>query len=307
MNEVNMPEVNAEMPTRQVSESGGELLRQAREAAGYSVPALASILKVSTAKLDALEASRWDLLPDIVFARALAFSVCRSLHIDAAPVLARFPSLATPNMKTDESGINAPFRVPGEGAGFAWLAKLRQPSSLAVLVLVVSAVLLFMLPRDTLQSSLNSIIGTPNSAASAPNESVPTEIGLNTSNPDVALPEVAGQQPGPDAIVTDKMPVPEAPAKIEASPLPLTVNGTGAVAGTVVLKATGAAWVEVVDGHGTVQVRKTMAEGEVLGASGDSPLSVVIGRADAISVEVRGKSFDLAPLTKNNIARFEVK
>ena len=83
--------------------------------------------------------------------------------------------------------------------------------------------------------------------------------------------------------------------------------GSGSLVGTVVLKATGASWVEVVDGHGVVQVRKTMAEGEVLGASGESPLSVVIGRADVVAVEVRGKSLNTTQLTKNNVARFEVK
>jgi len=34
---------------------------------------------------------------------------------------------------------------------------------------------------------------------------------------------------------------------------------------------------------------------------------VVIGKADATEVFVRGKPFDLAPVTRENVARFEVK
>jgi len=69
----------------------------------------------------------------------------------------------------------------------------------------------------------------------------------------------------------------------------------------------GPSWVEVVDARGTVQVRKTLSAGEVVGASGVLPLSVVVGRADAMEVQVHGKPFDLPRVSKDNVARFEVK
>jgi cytoskeleton protein RodZ len=37
------------------------------------------------------------------------------------------------------------------------------------------------------------------------------------------------------------------------------------------------------------------------------PLAVVVGRADAIEVQVRGLAFDLTSVAKDNVARFEVK
>jgi cytoskeleton protein RodZ len=302
MSEVDTTLSSAQMPTLDVPESGGVLLRQAREASGFSVPALAAVLKVSTAKLDALEAGRWDLLPDMVFARALAASVCRALQIEVEPVLARFPSLATPNMKMDAAGINAPFRVPGEGGGLAWMTQLRRPGTLAVLVLIFGAVGLFMLPVDAIKSSMDTLQAAPidTLTSSASTEIGPTPVALNNlvSESDI-------RQPSTDASVSP--PSPTSIEKNSVSPLPLTVGGSGALAGTVVLKATGASWVEVVDGKGVLQARKTMAEGEVLGISGETPLSVVIGRADVVAVEIRGKILNTAQLTKNNIARFEVK
>ena len=56
---------------------------------GLHVATLAAALKVPVHKLEALEADDIDALPDAVFARALAASVCRSLKIDPAPVLAK--------------------------------------------------------------------------------------------------------------------------------------------------------------------------------------------------------------------------
>jgi cytoskeleton protein RodZ len=85
------------------------------------------------------------------------------------------------------------------------------------------------------------------------------------------------------------------------------VPGSGLTTGLVVLKATAPSWVEIVDARGIVQVRKTMQVGELLGASGNLPLSVVLGRADAVQVQVRGQAFDVKALAKDNVARFEVK
>ena len=64
---------------------------------------------------------------------------------------------------------------------------------------------------------------------------------------------------------------------------------------------------EAAAAKGVVVVRKIITPGETVGASGTLPLAVVIGRADATEVQVRGKPFDLAPVARDNVARFEVK
>ena len=307
MSDVDLSLSSLHTPDHGLPKLGGALLRQAREASGLSVSALASLLKVSTSKLDALESDRWDLLPDIVFARALASSVCRALKIEVAPVLAHFPTLTAPSMKTDESGINAPFRTHGDGFGLASLSQLRKPGTLAVLILIGAAVVLFLLPSDFFSARFagsllkNGDNGTISTKVSSPN-AAPDDLNVVPQ-----LPEAGTQFPVIPQTAPENSPSLVAPQEPSASPLPVTVNGNGDVAGTVVLKATNASWVEVVDSRGVVQVRKIMAEGEVIGASGESPLSVVIGRADAVAVEVRGKNFNLDNSTKNNVARFEVK
>ncbi|MCW0038059.1 helix-turn-helix domain-containing protein, partial [Acinetobacter baumannii] len=67
------------------------LLRQAREAAGLSLAGLAAALKVPAPKLEALEADDYAAFQDHVFMRALAQSVCRTLRVDSASVLALLP------------------------------------------------------------------------------------------------------------------------------------------------------------------------------------------------------------------------
>ena len=63
--------------------TAGGLLREARQAAGLHIAALAVALKVPVSKLEALEADDYAKLTDTVFVRALASSVCRALKADS--------------------------------------------------------------------------------------------------------------------------------------------------------------------------------------------------------------------------------
>ena len=120
--------------------TAGQLLRQAREAAGLHVAALAVALKVPVRKLEALEEDRFDLLPDAVFVRALASSVCRTLKIDPQPILERMPQTVAPRLVHDSDGINAPFRAPSDGTGPSWIDQVSKPVFLAVFVLLLGEI-----------------------------------------------------------------------------------------------------------------------------------------------------------------------
>jgi cytoskeleton protein RodZ len=75
----------------------------------------------------------------------------------------------------------------------------------------------------------------------------------------------------------------------------------------VIFKPTAESWVEVTDAKGAVLLRRKLVAGEVAGATGALPLSAIVGRADVTQVQVRGQAFDLTPVTRDNVARFEVK
>ncbi len=73
--------------------SPGAIMRSAREKAGLHLAVLSVNLKVSIKQLEALEADRFEYLPEPVFARAIAAKVCRFLKIDSDPVLALMPQM----------------------------------------------------------------------------------------------------------------------------------------------------------------------------------------------------------------------
>jgi len=314
--------------------SAGTLLRQAREAAGLHIVALAVSLKVPVKKLEALEADRLDLLPDAVFVRALAASVCRTLKIDAAQVLALLPQTGKPRLDYQQTGINTPFRSPGDGPGPSLWAQISRPAVLAGLLLLLGALVLIFLPTAPQQgtvvvqpvpapSSADSLAAEPHvaqvtppaqsgavmaskpliagGAFESPTPAVTTLAAAPVSAPDqVAKPALAlpGATPGKAS--------PNLPAAGPAASVPAALAQPAPV-GSMVFKAIGESWVEVTDAKGIVVLRRILTPGEVVGASGALPLAAVVGRVDATQVQVRGRAFDLNAVSKDNVARFEVK
>ena len=269
--------------------SAGALLRQAREEAGLHVATLAAALKVPVRKLEALEAGRLDLLPDAVFVRALAASVCRNLKLDPAQVLERLPATGGPRLAPTEGGINAPFRSPRDGAGPTWRDHLSRPVSIVVAALLLGALVVALLPLRLDEGGILAVFAP---APPAPD-----------TDP---APEPAAVTPAPEAAMTVAMAAPAPPA---TAPEPLSAASAAALpaSGIVVFRARGTSWIEVTDAKGGVPLRKLLAAGETVGASGPLPLAVTVGSVSATDVQVRGKPFDMAPVSRDNVARFAVR
>ena len=302
--------------------SAGALLRAAREAAGLHIAALAVALKVPVKKLEALEQDRTDLLPDATFARALAASVCRSLKVDPAPVLARLPQGGAAHLKYQTQRTSTPFRLPGERPGFSLRSAMSQPAVWAGSALLVGTLVLVFWP--TLKDTALRLAGrsdTPGATSGEPGLSAPLILELTgPSTVDSGTPPlqagvstVDGKNAGPglpsvfaSPAAAGSNPPSMLGADAEKSKN-IPDNQTVAAAGIVTFSAKVQSWVEVTDAKGVVILRRTLAAGEVVGATGALPLAAVVGRADTTQVEVRGKPLDLLPLSRDNVARFEVK
>lgn len=313
-----------------VSASAGALLRQAREAAGVDLPALAVALKVSVKKLEALEADRYEQLPDAVFVRALASSVCRALKVDPAPALALLPQSRAPRLDYDEAGLNTPFHTPGDVAKTPFLDRLSRPMVLAALAVLLGALVLIFFPSTEQRAEIGAIVAsTPAVPTEAPAvaPAAPAPVAAPAPAPVVPPAPVAvvappAAKPVPAATVAPAKPAPVAPVVRETAPATRPAAAEPAAAaeadpnaprkklpstGVVVFKTREASWIEVTDARGAIQLSRMVEPGEPVGASGPLPLNVTIGRADVTEVSVRGKPFPLDEVTRGGVARFEVK
>ena len=320
---------NLPAPHDPVGQPGaGALLKQAREASGLHIAALAVLLKVPVIKLEALESDRFDLLPDVVFVRALASSVCRSLKIDSSIILSRLPPTHVPKLTFQGSNINEPFRSPGDRIGPSPWARLSGPGALAGMLLLIGALVLIFLP--TIKAGIDGI--RPDIR-----ESIAKNIGFEKAIPNTAVTDLALDAPGVSVIASGlsseatttsavaQTPVeaksliaaavsgqlqtrePEVLNADKSSPMFVAAANSPLTGDLVVFTAKTESWVEATDAKGLVVLRRSLAAGEVAGASGALPLKVVVGRANATKVEIRGKMFDVTAIAKDNVARFEVK
>jgi cytoskeleton protein RodZ len=271
--------------------SAGAMLRAARERRGMHIAALAAAIKVPQRKLEALEADRYDELPDMTFTRALAQSVCRTLKVDVQPVLDRLPqtTVASPKLEHVGTGLNAPFRErPGRAEPTDW-GWLRKPVVWGTLLVLAAAVALAFLPERW----LGGVLPARTPVAAAPVPAVSETVTLTA-------PAVAPATPAASAAVEP----PPAAASVPASAVVPT--STAAPPSMLAFSAGAESWIEVQDARGQMLLSRSLAAGESVAVDGTLPLRVTIGNATATQLRFRGNPVDLARHTRDNVARLQL-
>lgn len=272
--------------------SAGALLRAARERQGLHIAVLAASIKVPRAKLEALEGDRYEALPDLTFARALAQAVCRTLKIDAEPVLARLPRGDARRIEQLGAGLNAPFRDrPGRNEPADW-SLLRKPAFWAVAAVLLATAVLAAVP-DSVWRGLKERLGA--SAPAAPASGVAP--GLPAASVAMAADATPAAPSGPVTVET------VLPASVEAG----ASEPQAVPAGVAVLRASAESWIEVRDAQGKVIVSRTVQAGEAVGLDGALPLRLTVGNAAATELRFKGQPVDLTSSTRDNVARIELK
>lgn len=293
-------------------ESPGALLRRAREQQGLDLDTLAATVKVRPEKLAALESDHYEQLPDMAFTRALAKTLCRTLKIDAAPVLAGMPAgLDGSRLEQVATGLNTPFRDHGARRETRERGPLKRPVMWAVLLLLLGAAAIVLMPANWFKFGAGTQDGAE--ATQAPTSAEPASGGASGVVETILPP--GGLPPGNEAPASSPAPAPaspqgsttvDAPTAIAAASAP-TVTAAASAAGLLVLRATGSSWVEVRDGGNQVLLSRAMQAGETANLDGKLPMRATIGNAAATEVSFRGEPMDLRTRTRDNVARLEFK
>jgi cytoskeleton protein RodZ len=273
--------------------TAGGMLRQARQAQGLHIAALAAAIKVVPRKLELLESDQLDQLPDATFTRALAHTVCRTLKIDPAPVLALLPPARGARLEQVAEGLNMPFRErPGQLVQKEWTG-VATPALLLAALLVIGAVAIYLMPPGWLLGP--KALLTRGSGESATPPAAVTETVL----PPVTAPAAS---------------VPAAPAQPVAASAPAAVVAAPeeppppvAVSGVLQLRPSEESWIEVTDSRGKILISRLVQPGESVGLDGVLPFKVKIGNANATQVVFRGQPLELGPFIRDNMAKLEIK
>jgi cytoskeleton protein RodZ len=281
-------------PAATEARSAGALLREARQARGMHIAALAAAIKVSPRKLEALENDRYDELVDATFTRALAQTVCRALKIDAEPVLSRLPQTQEKGLHVS-AGLNAPLRQRSVRRDNGERPALSRPVVWGSVALLAAAAAVYFLPPNLFSGYFGHASATAASApdvTSAPAASTPVAPVLPAS-----APAAAPAAPSPAATA-----MPASAAAPASLPTPAVAGGGNDL---VVRALSGPTWLEVQDANGKLLVSRMVAEGESVSLAGPTPLRVKIGNAPATQVSFRGEPVPLA--RDKTLVRLELK
>jgi len=294
--------------------SAGALLRAARERQGLHIAALAAAIKVPQAKLEALEAGRYDELTDATFVRALANSVCRALKIDAKPVLELLPPVPEALLERVDGGLKAPFR---DRPGLQPPAESRpwqRPVFWLVALLLLAAVGFVLGPQlGSFWGALPPLPGLDLPKAKTAAKAPATQAAIvQAPAPAPPSPAPAAAVPAAPAAAAEPSAAPPAASGPRAETVDAADAGTNPPAdrepaGIAVVRASEASWVEARDARGIVLLSRTLAPGEAVGLDGALPLKLVIGNAPATQVTLRGKPVVLGAPNRDHVVRVELK
>ncbi|WP_275271633.1 helix-turn-helix domain-containing protein [Limnobacter sp. P1] len=331
-------------PNLTLLESGqnpGEILRAAREKAGYSLSDISAQTKINERQLEAIESGDVGRLPPETFAKAFIKSYCKALKMDPAPVIMSFGfSEASAQVKAarsgqTESGRSEPLepKMPNSSKRLSTLNFDRKTGkkSLSYGIVLAAVVVMAVFYIPVFMSSQTTEVGDaeviePNEAPVATAPGSESAVSADGSLPlGLEAPAAAG-----DTAVFPALQQPAAPEGQSAPPATAAPNATGAASTTAAAPVADAAvpaaaplasnvesvlrfnfqeqsWVTVRDANDKVLISQLNDGGSNLEVKGQAPFKLIVGNAKAVSISSNGKSVDLTSSIRGEVARITVQ
>jgi cytoskeleton protein RodZ len=324
--EVSNPEASQVEYGAQYRSRCGGALRAARENQGLSIPDVASRLRLSLKQIEAIEADNFAALPEPTIVRGFIRNYAKQLKINAEPLLDAYnvivPS-ANPHdliVKPSANMKMTSYKKPNTGRNL--LLGLLALAGLGTWLFYQNFV---EKPSPTLPSaSLDSAEPLPEAALPAaeraPELQATTELTLppadtsissNTSS-SISLPAATASPQPADSNASNAVAV-VAPLPVEptvAPAVPAVEPTTATVsdgASKLEISASQETWVNVIDASGREVYSKTIFAGSRESIDVKPPINVTVGNAGATSMNFNGKSVELAPYSRNNVAHIKLE
>jgi len=269
----------------------GQELAAAREARGLALADVAQQLKFAPRQLEALEQEHLEALPGATFARGMVRSYARLLKLDPEPLVQRIAGrfeVPDSNRLAARYHQPVPFSDSARRSTFIYLAM-----SLGVLVLV-GAVAYEWHQERTAAARSTTPGATSVAKAPAPREATPRAA------PVAPVPVQPAAVPAPAATERTLKIVEKAPFAAAPASAPRTGPNR------LVVRTEGEAWIEIRDAADRMLISSLNPPGSERVVRGKPPYSLVIGNASQVSITYDDKPVDLAPHTRQDVARLTV-
>ncbi len=311
-------DVNPSAGTPEPPATAGALLREARESAGLTVDTVAQQLKLAPRQVKAIEDSDFTHLPGRTFIRGFIRNYARLLRLDPESVLGALPVTVAPTLDSSALRPTAPSigELPTNENGKTSWTRWAIPLTLVAIIGATVAYEQMRAPdaRRTPPREVPSVT----EPAKAPSPA-PEIIGTPLPNPMTATAPAstsAGAPAAPQPMSsepTSASSVASTAAVTAPSPAPITAAKPSAPVAPppaslpLVLTFRDFSWTEIKDRNGTIVLSRMNPGGTTQAIAAAPPLDLVIGNAVDVALTWRGQRVDLAPHTRQNVARLRLQ
>lgn len=294
-----------------VSQCGG-VLSAARREQGLSVTDIAKQLRLGNKQIEALEEDRFSYLPEPTIVKGFIRNYAKLLKIPAEPLLAAYAEMMpekeqyafklspginmkiTGNQKSNTTRyfILALGLLLGVGIWFFYQNYIQKPNPINPIPDMIEALPELALPMSERVAEVPEL-----------QLEMPVQPVVEPSQTNDAVKTETDEQPSEEAV--DEKLV-ESPRGVVADVVPSTVApSTDPVLGKtrIVFSATQETWLSVINASGNEVYNKILYAGNRDVIDVDQPSEIVVGNAHGATLVVDGKSIDLAPHTRINVAR----
>ncbi len=325
--------------------SPGQVLAAERERQGLSRADVAQRLHLRPWQVEALETDDYGRLPPGTFLRGFVRNYARALGLDAEAVLSLLaeagprqaaPGIVVPtqNIRFDPLGerLSSPYVKAGTLAaiaialGFAamyWWVYIRPsapgahhepaatpttsaPGAAAPVPVLPPAAQPALPPAGSAAAPGAGTTGAPAAAAPEPAAAAPEQPAGRAAPAGTASGDGTGAEAPPAAAAGAAAPPAAAPSAAPSSPATGAPPAPLGPSHSLAFHFQGDSWVEVRDGRGRLLMQRLNPAGTVASVSGRGPLSVIVGNAPEVRMDLDGKPYDLDPSTRVAVARFTI-
>jgi cytoskeleton protein RodZ len=256
----------------------GERLRNAREAKGLSLRAVADLTRIRAIYLQALEEERFDELPGAVYARGFLRTYADALGLDADRLLDAYPGALEP---PPPAPIGTTAEIPIQPA--APRSRLRVIATYAAVVLGAGLLAIGIVGYLQLRQFNEPV---PPEAIAPPKSATPEAPAAE--QPPAAPAPAPSQSASPDTAVKPVVP-PVATPEPPEPPQPVVVDGVN-----LEIRTQGISWLRVT-ADGTRVFQGLLHEGETRRWQARRRLTIRVGNAPAVQVMVNGRRLPAPP------------
>ena len=273
------------------------MLRARRIELGLSQADIANMVKLPARRIEALEHERWEELPDGPFLRGFLRNIARALNLDASSLMEKVD--ASLMRASSPDSILMP-----QGVTHATLPRRSGPADErrggralvygAFLFALIAAVIAWSGTEsfDHAVALAKGMVDPSAHVAAAPAATPDVAVAGSSEAPVAATPGAEAMPPTTAAVAEPQ--ADKAPKQGSATDLALLFHFNEA------------SWVEVRSADGKVLLKGTNAAGSEQAVDGEAPFSLVVGNAKGVALKFRGQPVDLAPYTRDAVARFKL-